>query len=170
MDYLTIIVAVCSAVLGAVVVFFVLRAKHATLIQINKHVEQQIDELSRKLSLSETEKTSLGSAMNALQVELAQLQKEQSLILQQKEELKADFGSEKMKVSQLQSELSQSKQENAAYKSRLESAANEIALLNEQIANREKEQKKVWDLLDDETACKAYIAGLFDEICKGKIK
>ena len=38
------------------------------------------------------------------------------------------------------------------------------------IPQTKKEQKKVWDLLDDETACKAYIAGLFDEICKGKIK
>lgn len=145
MYYLILIVAVCSAVMGAVVVFFVLRAKHATLIQINKHAEQQIDELSCKLSLSETEKSSLGSAMNVLQVELAQLQKEQSLILQQKDDLKADFGSEKMRVSHLQSELSQSKQENAAYKSRLESATKEIALLNEQMANREKEQKKLFD-------------------------
>lgn len=33
-----------------------------------------------------------------------------------------------------------------------------------------KEQQAVWTLLDDETACKAYIAGIFDEVTKGKIK
>ena len=38
------------------------------------------------------------------------------------------------------------------------------------IPQTKQEQQKVWDLLDDENACKAYIAGLFDEITKGKIK
>ena len=33
-----------------------------------------------------------------------------------------------------------------------------------------KEQQKVWELLDEEKVCRAYIAGLFDEITKGKIK
>ena len=33
-----------------------------------------------------------------------------------------------------------------------------------------KEQQMVWNLLDNETACKAYIAGILDEITKGKIK
>ena len=33
-----------------------------------------------------------------------------------------------------------------------------------------KEQQEVWNLLDDEIACKAYIAGIFDEVTKGKIK
>lgn len=33
-----------------------------------------------------------------------------------------------------------------------------------------KEQQKVWDLLDNETECKKYIEGLFDEITKGKYK
>lgn len=33
-----------------------------------------------------------------------------------------------------------------------------------------KEQQEIWSLLDDETACKVYIAGIFDEVTKGKIK
>ena len=33
-----------------------------------------------------------------------------------------------------------------------------------------KEQQAVWDLLDNEEKCKTYIAGLFDEITKGKYK
>ena len=33
-----------------------------------------------------------------------------------------------------------------------------------------KEQTEVWELLDNEEVCKAYIGGLFDEITKGKIK
>lgn len=33
-----------------------------------------------------------------------------------------------------------------------------------------KEQEKVWNLLDDEKTCKAYISGIFDEVTKGKIK
>ena len=33
-----------------------------------------------------------------------------------------------------------------------------------------KEQQAVWTLLDDESACKAYIAGIFDEVTKGKIR
>lgn len=33
-----------------------------------------------------------------------------------------------------------------------------------------KEQQKVWNLLDDEKLCKQYIAGIFDELTKGKIK
>lgn len=31
-------------------------------------------------------------------------------------------------------------------------------------------QQSVWDLLDDESSCKAYIAGIFDEVSKEKIK
>ena len=31
-----------------------------------------------------------------------------------------------------------------------------------------KEQNKVWELLDDEVVCKAYIAGVLDEFSKGK--
>ena len=38
------------------------------------------------------------------------------------------------------------------------------------IPQTHKEQHKVWSLLDDERLCKTYIAGLFDEITKGKIK
>lgn len=38
------------------------------------------------------------------------------------------------------------------------------------IPQTRKEQQAVWELLDDEKACKAYIAGLFDEITKGKSK
>lgn len=38
------------------------------------------------------------------------------------------------------------------------------------IPQTKKEQQKVWDLLDDEKQCKSYIAGLFDEITKGKIQ
>ncbi len=38
------------------------------------------------------------------------------------------------------------------------------------IPQTRKEQQAVWELLDDEKACKAYIAGLFDEITKGKNK
>lgn len=38
------------------------------------------------------------------------------------------------------------------------------------IPQTRKEQQLVWQLLDDEATCKAYIAGLFDEISKGKIK
>ena len=30
--------------------------------------------------------------------------------------------------------------------------------------------ESVWDLLDNEIACKAYIAGIFDEVVKEKIK
>ena len=33
-----------------------------------------------------------------------------------------------------------------------------------------KEQNKVWELLDNEVACKAYIAGILDEFAKGKKK
>lgn len=32
------------------------------------------------------------------------------------------------------------------------------------------EQEKIWKLLDDEKLCKSYIAGIFDEVSKGKIK
>jgi len=38
------------------------------------------------------------------------------------------------------------------------------------ITQTTKEQNEVWQLLDNETECKAYIAGLFDEITKGKYK
>lgn len=38
------------------------------------------------------------------------------------------------------------------------------------IPQTKKEQQAVWTLLDNEKLCKSYIAGLFDEICKGKIK
>lgn len=38
------------------------------------------------------------------------------------------------------------------------------------IPQTKKEQNKVWELLDDENKAKSYIAGLFDEICKGNIK
>ena len=38
------------------------------------------------------------------------------------------------------------------------------------IPQTRKEQQQVWNLLDDEKLCKAYISGLFDEITKGKIK
>jgi len=38
------------------------------------------------------------------------------------------------------------------------------------IPQTRKEQQATWALLDDEKLCKTYIAGLFDEICKGKIK
>ena len=38
------------------------------------------------------------------------------------------------------------------------------------IPQTKQEQQKVWELLDNEKICKAYIAGLFDEICKGSIK
>lgn len=38
------------------------------------------------------------------------------------------------------------------------------------ISQTKKEQIALWELLDNEQLCKAYIAGLFDEICKGKIK
>ena len=33
-----------------------------------------------------------------------------------------------------------------------------------------KEQQKIWELLDNEIVCKAYLSGLFDEITKGKRK
>ena len=33
-----------------------------------------------------------------------------------------------------------------------------------------QEQNIVWSLLDDEKACKSYIAGIFDEVTKGKYK
>ena len=36
------------------------------------------------------------------------------------------------------------------------------------IEDTKKEQLKVWNLLDNETLCKQYIEGLFDEITKGK--
>ena len=36
------------------------------------------------------------------------------------------------------------------------------------IPDTTKEQQKVWQLLDDETKCKSYIEGLFDEITKGR--
>lgn len=38
------------------------------------------------------------------------------------------------------------------------------------IDDTKKEQQIVWELLDDEKACKAYIAGIFDEVTKNKIK
>ncbi len=38
------------------------------------------------------------------------------------------------------------------------------------IPQTKKEQQKVWNLLDNEKICKSYIAGLFDEITKGKYK
>lgn len=38
------------------------------------------------------------------------------------------------------------------------------------IPQTRKEQHDIWALLDNETLCKTYIAGLFDEITKGKIK
>ena len=41
---------------------------------------------------------------------------------------------------------------------------------NLDITETVKEQKKVWDLLENKEVCKAYIAGLFDEITKGKYK
>ena len=38
------------------------------------------------------------------------------------------------------------------------------------IPQTKQEQLALWQLLDNEQLCKTYIAGLFDEICKGKIK
>ena len=38
------------------------------------------------------------------------------------------------------------------------------------ISHTRKEQNSIWELLDDESRAKMYIAGLFDEITKGKIK
>lgn len=38
------------------------------------------------------------------------------------------------------------------------------------IPQTRKEQEAVWKLLDDEKMCKLYIAGIFDEVSKGKIK
>ena len=38
------------------------------------------------------------------------------------------------------------------------------------IPETRKEQNDVWELLDNETLCKKYIAGIFDEVTKGKIK
>lgn len=38
------------------------------------------------------------------------------------------------------------------------------------IEDTTKEQIEVWNLLDNEQLCKAYISGLFDEITKGKYK
>lgn len=38
------------------------------------------------------------------------------------------------------------------------------------IPQTREEQEYIWKLLDDEKLCKMYISGLFDEICKGKIK
>ena len=38
------------------------------------------------------------------------------------------------------------------------------------IPDTRKEQESVWNLLDNEMACKSYISGLFDEITKGKYK
>ena len=37
------------------------------------------------------------------------------------------------------------------------------------IPHTRKAQKEIWELLDNEKLCKSYIAGLFDEITKGKI-
>ena len=38
------------------------------------------------------------------------------------------------------------------------------------IPQTKKEQNDVWTLLDNEVECKRYIAGLFDEVSKGKVK
>ena len=38
------------------------------------------------------------------------------------------------------------------------------------IDDTKREQQKLFALLDDEKACKAYIEGLFDEITKGKFE
>ena len=38
------------------------------------------------------------------------------------------------------------------------------------IEDTKKEQQAVWQLLDDEKACKAYIAGIFDEVTKNRVK
>ena len=38
------------------------------------------------------------------------------------------------------------------------------------IPQTRKEQDQIWTLLDNEFACKSYIAGLLDEITKGKIR
>lgn len=38
------------------------------------------------------------------------------------------------------------------------------------IPNTTKAQQEIWELLDDEKACKNYIAGIFDEVTKGKSK
>ena len=38
------------------------------------------------------------------------------------------------------------------------------------VEDTKKEQQKVWEMLDNEVLCKAYISGLFDEISKGKGK
>ena len=37
------------------------------------------------------------------------------------------------------------------------------------IPNTTKSQQQIWNLLDDEKACKNYIAGILDEVTKGKI-
>lgn len=37
------------------------------------------------------------------------------------------------------------------------------------IPNTTKSQQQIWDLLDNEEACKNYIAGILDEVMKGKI-
>lgn len=38
------------------------------------------------------------------------------------------------------------------------------------IPQTKKEQNAVWELLDDENVCKKYIAGIVDEVSKGKLK
>ena len=38
------------------------------------------------------------------------------------------------------------------------------------ITDTTKEQKEIWELLDNEQLCKAYLEGLFDEISKGRFK
>lgn len=38
------------------------------------------------------------------------------------------------------------------------------------IPDTKQAQQQVWNLLDDEEKCKAYIAGIFDEVTKGKYK
>ena len=38
------------------------------------------------------------------------------------------------------------------------------------IPETRKEQNDVWELLDHEEVCKAYIAGIFDEVTRGKLK
>ena len=38
------------------------------------------------------------------------------------------------------------------------------------IPDTKQAQDEVWNLLDNETECKAYIAGIFDEVTKGKYK
>ena len=38
------------------------------------------------------------------------------------------------------------------------------------IPDTKQAQEQVWNLLDDEEKCKAYISGIFDEVTKGKYK